>query len=325
MDDPNIILDEVKPSLHHWNVYPKDIELASHSENIVYKVTAEDEQQYALRVHRPGYHTLPELISEQIWTTALADFGINVPRSYITESGNYYVAVHCGGSIRQIGLIEWKEGNPLASELPDIQEAGFPLSAAADIGVICATLHNQATNWPVPPDFCRHSLNLEGFVGEKPFWGRFWEAPCLTKAEQKTINQLRHMVKERLGAYGQPANTYSIIHADLHANNLFMTSAGLMVIDFDDAGFGWHQYDLAVALYSYCDRADYESIYSACIDGYLKHRLMSDGDLAMIPLFMLIRSLASIGWASARPELGHDDYLRYLVDRACSYRDTMFY
>jgi Ser/Thr protein kinase RdoA (MazF antagonist) len=323
MDDPKKILEEVKPSLQQWNIQAKEIELVSHSENIVYKVIAEDQRQYTFRVHRPGYHTLAELNSEQTWTSALSDFGINVPLSYTTDNGEYYVAASCGGSVRHLGLIEWKEGKPLASHLPDNDDDSslFPLSSAADIGEICARLHNQATTWQLPSDFSRHSLNLEGFVGEQPFWGRFWEASCLTAGEQKTISRLRHMVAERLDTYGQPADTYSMIHADLHQHNLLVTNSELVVIDFDDAGFGWHQYDLAVALFHFAHRADYESIYAACIEGYLKHRFISEEDLSMIPLFMLIRSLALIGWANARPELRHDDYLAYLVDRACSYRE----
>ena len=79
MDDPLKILEQISPCLQQWNVKALNIEVASHSENIVYKVLAEDKQQYALRVHRPGYHSLAELASEQVWTDALDHYGINVP------------------------------------------------------------------------------------------------------------------------------------------------------------------------------------------------------------------------------------------------------
>ena len=54
MDDPLKILEQISPCLQQWNVKALNIEVASHSENIVYKVIAEDKQQYALRVHRPS-------------------------------------------------------------------------------------------------------------------------------------------------------------------------------------------------------------------------------------------------------------------------------
>ena len=40
----------------------------------------------------------------------------------------------------------------------------------------------------------------------------------------------------------------STIHADLHAGNILVRDGGVTVIDVDDAGFGWHVYELAVAL-----------------------------------------------------------------------------
>ena len=76
MDDTVAILDRVSPCLAEWNISPNSIELAAHSENIVYKVTGADQREYALRVHRPGYHTLDELIAEQMWTAAVHDYGI---------------------------------------------------------------------------------------------------------------------------------------------------------------------------------------------------------------------------------------------------------
>jgi len=41
----------------------------------VFRVDSEDGRAYALRVHRPGYHTLAELESEPHWTAALNEAG----------------------------------------------------------------------------------------------------------------------------------------------------------------------------------------------------------------------------------------------------------
>ena len=93
----------------------------------------------------------------------------------------------------------------------------------------------------------------------------------------------------------------------------------LHVIDFDDTGFGWHAYDFAVALYHHQDDADYPAIRDALIEGYRQVRPVADDTVAMIPLFLLIRSLASIGWTAARPELSRNAdrtrWLMTLVDR----------
>ena len=44
----------------------------------------------------------------------------------------------------------------------------------------------------------------------------------------------------------QPA-VYSMIHADMHPGNVLVDGDRLTVIDFDDAAWGWHAYDIAVA------------------------------------------------------------------------------
>ncbi len=320
MDDPLTILQEITPCLSHWNIKPASIELASHSENIVYKVAAHDGTEYALRVHRPGYHTLAELKSEQIWTDALIQFGVRVPMAYPTPSGDYYIGVECGGTKRQIGLIGWLEGYSLDSVIAPVGEADFPLQMIREAGAICAQLHNQATGWRPPPEFIRPHLNLQGLMGEEPIWGRFWEVPSLTATQRGTIVGLRNQITRRLAGYGEPSTTYSMIHADLHEENLLVTDDGLIVIDFDDSGFGWHQYDLAVTLFAHSDRSDFDSIRDALIEGYRTQRDLSDEDLSLLDLFILVRTLVLIGWANARPEIGRDDYLPFLIDKACRAR-----
>ena len=45
-----------------------------------------------------------------------------------------------------------------------------------------------------------------------------------------------------------------MIHADMHSQNVLIQEDKLSVIDFDDAGFGWYGFDLAVAVW---DRLDF--------------------------------------------------------------------
>ncbi|MBL4682920.1 MAG: phosphotransferase [Pseudomonadales bacterium] len=319
MDDPKTILKEIAPCLAAWNVEPKSIELASHSENIVYKVVGKDDRQYALRVHRPGYHTMAELESEQMWTHALNQFGLRTPEAYLTDKGNYYLSQQCGGMERQLGLISWLEGKPLAAYLSSEDRFSTnELELIKAAGAVCAQFHNQASSWQPPSSFTRHHLNVKGFFGKHPFWGRFWEAGSLTPPQQRALKRKKTLISQKLVGYGEDPSTYTMIHADLHKYNLLVFNDELLVIDFDDAGFGWHQYDLAVALYSFIERADFDNIQNALIEGYRSKRDLSDENLSWLSLFIQVRTLALIGWASARPELNHKEYIASLIDRACS-------
>jgi len=57
---------------------------------------------------------------------------------------------------------------------------------------------------------------------------------------------------------------------------VLIDGAQTAVIDFDDSGFGWHQYDLTVALIAYQDHPDFVMFRDACIAGYRSVRAISD-------------------------------------------------
>ena len=108
-----------------------------------------------------------------------------------------------------------------------------------------------------------------------------------------------------------------MIHADMHDGNIMIAGDEMIVIDFDDAGFGWHQYDLAVILFAYRQRCDFDSLTSALVQGYRSERELSKGNLSWLPLFLLMRNLAMLGWINARPELEYGEHMTYLVGTAC--------
>jgi len=165
-------------------------------------------------------------------------------------------------------------------------------------------MHNQACAWPVPAAFKRHCLDADGLMGVQPFWGRFWEHPALLPEQAAQLSQARAHLYRLLSELDKSADTYSVIHADLHSYNLLVHGEALAVIDFDDAGFGWHAYDLAVALLPYRTVATFSHIQDAVLRGYRSCRPLAETVTAVIPTFLLVRRLAIVGWLMHRPELG---------------------
>ena len=206
----------------------------------------------------------------------------------------------------------------LASE---IEQESDPARIAAHfelIGRVCAAIHNQSIAWAPPAGFARHAFDVPGYVGEAPFWGRFWEVPCLQPAQREILTRARDQIEIILSDYGTDGGTYSLIHADLHPHNILVGEAGaLHVIDFDDSGFGWHQYELAVALFSYMEEPWFDAITEALLAGYRSVRGFDERAVELLPLFLLIRALVMIGWIWDRPELGYHERLARLIDDAC--------
>jgi len=312
-------------ALNGWNLSATDIELVSHSENIVYRVHCVDGACYALRLHRPGYHNLLELNSEQQWTAALAQAGIDVPHAIPLPAGGYYTRVDVPDTNEQryVGLVGWLEGELLSRRFNQETAEKKMLGYIRDLGGIAARIHNQAVAWEIPDGFCRHQLNADGFLGDNPFWGPFWNLPHFNKTETKLIRKSRAAIYDALVEYGQSSFNYSMIHADLHHGNLLVDGDALHIIDFDDAGFGWHLYELAVALFSFQDSKDYGNIRDALLEGYRSHREIRDRDVALLPMFLLIRGLALLGWMHHRPELGRHKHLEHMTQLVCRQTDAM--
>ena len=312
-------------ALQQWDLSVAKIELVSRSENVVFRVDSEAGQSYALRVHRPGYHTLAELESEALWTAALNEAGIGAPVAEPTRAGGHYavVGVPGTGEARHVGLIPWFEGVPLDEMIDEAAGAADRDLHIERLGRLIATMHEQAVDWHPPSHFERHSLDADGFMGEAPFWGRFWDIAQLTAEQRETLVEARGWIHARLSEYGKDHGTYSMIHADLRSANVLVNGDRVFVIDFDDAGFGWHQYDLAVALFDYGTSPNYESIRDALIAGYRSRRLISDEDLALLPLFVLVRTLASLGWLNDRPEVDLYKFLPVLIELGCTRARTL--
>jgi len=289
-------------ALEAWGLQSCKHELCSVSENIVFRVDTGDGKALRLCLHRSSYHDLQELISERMWTHALRDCGISTPVPVAALDGNDYVLV--SGSLneetRYASMNQWVDGETMHHIITSTDDF---MGYFRRLGKMAARIHNQASHWEPPPGFRRHSLDADGLMGLSPWWGPFWAAPYLTAKERVRFMHLRETVHTRLLRLGKGPDTYSMIHADLTPANLVINGEGLHIIDFDDAGFGWHMYELATGLYPYQDHPRFSEMVSAVFEGYREDRQFGAESAMLLNLFFLVRGLAIIGWRAARPEL----------------------
>ena len=310
-----------RAALAAFPVEPAALDLVAVAENVTFRVTdARDGAQYVFRLHRPWYHTFEELISERVWLRALVEAGIPVPAPVPARDGREYVqvAVPGTGEQRYAGMITWTEGRLLSEALDENTDATWQATAFEQLGTITASMHNQATGWAVPDGFTRHHLDTDGLMGDRPFWGPFWEHTLLSPAESRLLLETRDRIRVALARYGREPRSYSLIHADMHPRNVLVNGPRLTVIDFDDTGFGWHLYDIAVALIHQRGTAAYPSAEAAFLRGYRSLRALSDADLALLPMFHLMRGMVQIGWYHQRPELGVSPNFHHMKDDVCA-------
>jgi Ser/Thr protein kinase RdoA (MazF antagonist) len=267
-------------------------------ENAVYRITLPSGQA-ALRLHRIGYQSDAAILSELWWCRSLAERGLPVATPLETQDGNLLARLSSG---RLASAVAWVEGAPLG-------EAGTPLPGTPEeqaqrhraVGRLIAQLHSVTDTLNLPPSFERPRWDLDGLLGEAPFWGRFWEHPALLPDETATLAKARDLLRSRISAHAA-TGSFGLIHADVLRENVFVGPAGLSVIDFDDSGFGFRLYDLGTVLSQNLFEPALPDIAQALMEGYAETRAL---DRAMVPVFTLMRCCASVGWTM--PRLAPDD------------------
>lgn len=292
-------------ALEHFPVEPTSVAFVDHSENVTFRVQTQDRQSgYVLRLHRPGYNSLEALESERAWVGALFDSGISVPEPLKTRDDTHFVLIDIPGTEEQryVGMTTWLEGVPLYRCQEVYSDEVSRARILGRVGEMTAAMHNQAAGWQPPAGFTRPSLDLDGLLGDAPRWGRFWEHSDLPDGGKRKLLALRETLRVALSAYGARPDTYSVIHADLDSDNIIYNAGELSFIDFDDSAYGWHLYDFAAALIEYAADPDFDALQTSMLAGYRKHRPLAADDERMLPVFMLARGLAIVGWYHDRPE-----------------------
>ncbi|MEZ5407440.1 MAG: phosphotransferase [Acidimicrobiales bacterium] len=312
---PDPFRSAAEVALTRFPVTLRAVTLVNRTENVTYRVDDDAGRAWVLRLHRPGYHTRAELEAERVWLAALARAGVAVPEPLAATDGSAYVAVDvpadAGAGVaahtRQVGVTRWIPGQVLADLIDASRDPAEIAGWYHQLGAMLGRLHRQASAWTPPPGFTRHRFDADGMLGERPFWGRFWESPALNRSQRQLLDRARHRLRGELENRARDPGRFSMIHADLHPGNAVVDGDRIAVIDFDDAGFGHHLYDLAVALGRPGADPLPGAVWEAALSGYRTEHPLSDDEAAAIPRFELLRSLALIGWKADRPEVAWPD------------------
>jgi Ser/Thr protein kinase RdoA (MazF antagonist) len=289
-----------KLACQQWPCIVGQPQLFMHRENTVYKVET-TLGAAALRVHRFGYHDKIDIESELQWMAHLAQNGLQVPAPIANEAGSFLTEVSVSGRTHIIDLLTWLDGEALGASnasltqsLPELEDIFF------NLGVGMARLHNISDGWSPPENFKRHAWDRDGFVGEAPFWGRFWEASGLSPEEQSTLQSARTKAAQKLDRFKKAGGDYGLIHADFVRQNILVTGTQTRFIDFDDSGFGFRMYDFATALVKNRDEPHYQSIKSSLLAGYRSIRGLSELNEGALDFFLTLRDFAYLGWMDER-------------------------
>ncbi|WP_105969106.1 phosphotransferase enzyme family protein [Streptomyces geranii] len=271
--------------------------LLSLSENATYLCTFTDTPEpLVLRLHRPGFRTLPQIRSELMWIERLrADGAVATPAVLPTPSGERAASFPgADGTVQHAALFEFAPGaEPDTTDFTDVMEL---------VGRETAALHTHALEWRRPDGFTRPDWDLDNLIGAASLWGRWRDNPdvALTSGGIQVLERAEAKLTRELTTYGTGAAVFGLIHGDLRAANLLVAPDAVRLIDFDDCGTGWFLYDLACAL-SFAEHDPRAAGWvAAWLRGYESRRSLRDEDVRAVPALVMLRRLMLVAWVHKR-------------------------
>ncbi|MGE0774197.1 MAG: phosphotransferase enzyme family protein [Sphingomonadaceae bacterium] len=261
------------------------------SENWTYRVDdPAGGRSAALRVHRLNYHSREEIESELMWIDALRGAEVvNVPAPIAARDGKRVCTVKVGGvPARHVSVSEWLPGTAPSTEV-DLTP-NFDL-----LGSVAARMHQFGIGWNRPSTFRRFTYD-DHVVLESALWGRWQDAPGIGLAERDILSLADAEIRRRLAEYGRGGERFGLCHNDLRLANLLMDGDKLSVIDFDDCGFSWFLNDFATAVSFMEGDPRVAEWMAAWMNGYTRHRLLSQADRDIVPTLVMLRRMLLVGW-----------------------------
>ncbi len=184
-----------------------------------------------------------------------------------------------------------------------------------------AQLHDYAASWQPPSGLTKRRYDWNGLFEDDSGTGmpasEAWA--LLPQPYRESFEVVARQVKQVMNELGQGRDVFGLIHADLGVDsNVLFWRGEARAIDFDESGFGYWVYDLAIALEHCREDAEYPKFRSALLDGYAEIRSLPEDHLEHLDLFAAVFDVYWSLWAAAAVHRspGSREELRPRMERA---------
>ena len=260
-----------------------------------------EQGQYLLRVHEPGYQEPEALELELAWLAAMRrEADLPVPEPVATPDGRYLLSINIPGipGMRNCSVLRWVKGRSVKNRFG-------PRHLRAQ-GRLMARLHNFSSRWQPPAGLVKRRFDWDGLFQEDVGSGipnaKAWA--LLSPLHREAFAFVADEVRNLMDAWGQGPDVFGLIHGDLGVDaNLFFWHGEPRAIDFDDSGFGYWVFDLAVALDACRDDLNYPCYREALLHGYAEFRSLPEEQAAQVDLFLAALEVYWNLWATGGTHL----------------------
>lgn len=238
--------------------------LDTHS-NVLYRVVAENGQEFVLRVGTPHANSRSNIEVEVAWLDALnRETELEVVRPIATAGGGFIVdeVDSSTGKSHACVLFSWVPGQAVGD--------GAGPFAYRLLGEMCAQLQAHGRNWSPPAgSTLRHwdrvfyyDREMDPIIIEDPAFGHFF-----TRDRSRTINRAGAMAETAI-EWALRWGTPQIVHGDLHEWNVHIKNNRLYAFDFEDVMVAVPAQDISICLYSSRRSENRDEIRAAFRKGY---------------------------------------------------------
>lgn len=318
-------------ALECFGVKDAGIRLLVDGGNTTYRVKTKDigsvesglfvEDCFALRLHWPGYQEKESIVSELEWISALHKEGLLVPEPIRSVDGGLFVEVEVAGvpEPRQCSLLRWVKGRMVEKKVRP--------GHMREIGRLIGGFHEFSANWEPPQGFRRRHFDQNGLWGDNT--GTGYKAseviPKIPKRYVAAFNEVTQRVEDVMDEWGKGSDVYGLIHADLGTKaNVVFWGGEARAIDFDDCGFGYWMYDLAVPMVDWQGDPMWSEFKDSLLEGYSEVRSLPDYQYECFELFQAAFNAVEVFWGTAMSLLNPDSSF-WLERREQAWKHIVYY
>ena len=291
-------------ALDRYDLAEPQLQFVNHGENTTFRLDTDERTllppsspfvngRYLLRIHGASYNSPAEINSELMWLHALRqDMNLAVPEPLLNRAGQFAGLVESVGvpEPRTCSVLRWMRG-AMHSDHPQPHHV-------KKLGRLVATLHEHARHWQPPADFTRRRWDWHGMFGDNAHFGAdtatVWAQ--IPAQYRDSFEAVAERCRNAMNELGESPITWGLVHADLHLWNVLYADGEARAIDFDDCGWAFWVYDLAVILSRWRFTDIWPTMRDTLLHGYAEIRPFPADQLAYLDTFMVARKVSVMMW-----------------------------
>lgn len=297
-----------KRAIEEYPLEVRSLRTINHGENTTFELSALHKEgaaddharahhhptRFLVRVHRIGYNSPAQLLSELSWLEALDQAAMPVQLPIANNAGSLLTSATTKGinEPRHCSILRWNQGRFADKPTPKHFER---------IGALTARLHEHSKRWTRPDDFERRSLTPSTFLGSMLSHDPLELLRQELDASQRgRVTWALRQIEHAMTTLGEGPEVFGLIHSDLHFGNVLFTKERALPLDFDDCCFAHYLYDISTTLGSWRRSNLYEDFLAAYKRGYSSVSPWPDYAKAHLDAFELMRLVIMLVWTFDR-------------------------